>query len=499
MNTRYNTVFSILMLLAGALLVGFSTGRWLAPLAAWIGPVLIMRFARDHRVWRGYLLVLVAYILAFLIGFGMMWYSGWGVMLTAGLAILYGFLWSLPYLADRLVSPRLLGFSSTLVYPFAAATIELINIYTNPVGAWGATGFTQYGVLPIMQLASVTGMIGITFLMAWFASVTNWVWENRHRSGEVVRGAVIFAIALVVVYIFGYLRLNLALVSGTEDTVRVVGITAHPTRELAESLGKLPEPGLASQTAQQLVESHWDAYFNETVIEAQAGAKVVFWPETAGVGLASDEANRIARAKEIARQYGIYLGIAFWTQPSATDPNLPLENKFMVIDPAGNIVIDHIKYGGRIFEGYRIQGDGVLQAVDTPFGVLSGLICYDADYPAIVQQAGRNGTGLMLDPSSDWLEIDPVHTHMAVFRAVENGTSLVRQTEGGLSIAVDPYGRVLAQSDYFGATDRTMVAQVPTKHVPTIYNLFGRWLEWLAPIGLIFLIAWAFLVRRPSK
>ena len=68
----------------------------------------------------------------------------------------------------------------------------------------------------------------------------------------------------------------------------------------------------------------------------------------------------------------------------------------------------------------------------------------------------------------------------------------------GLSIASDPYGRVLAQTDFFGSTDRTMVAQVPVKHVTTIYTLFGRYLEWLAPIGLTFLIIRALTARRQT-
>ena len=146
MNTKSNKTISILILLVGSLLVGFSMGRWLAPLAAWIGPVLIMRYARDHKVGRGFLLILVAYTLAFLIGFGGIWASfGLGPLFAPILAVFYGFLWSLPYLADRLVSPRLRGFSSTLVYPLAATTIEFLNIHTNPVGTWGMTGFTQYG------------------------------------------------------------------------------------------------------------------------------------------------------------------------------------------------------------------------------------------------------------------------------------------------------------------------------------------------------------------
>ena len=48
-------------------------GSWLAPLAAWIGPVLIMRYARDYKAGRGYLFILAACSLAFLIGFGSIW------------------------------------------------------------------------------------------------------------------------------------------------------------------------------------------------------------------------------------------------------------------------------------------------------------------------------------------------------------------------------------------------------------------------------------------
>jgi len=499
MNTKSNKFFPILMLLVGVLLVGFSTGRWLVPLAAWIGPVLIMRFYRGQKVGRGYPIIIVAHILAFLIGFGEMWFNEWGMGMMSGLAVLYGFLWSLPYLADRLVSPKLPGFSSTFVYPFAVATLELVNIHTNPVGTWGVTGFTQYGDLPLMQLASVTGMIGITFLMGWFASVVNWALENRERSAVVLQGLAAYGVVLALVYLFGFARLNLAPLSGTSETIRVAGITADPSRELGQRFQDLPEPGYSSPAAQPLIETHWDAYFNATVREAQAGAKVILWPETSGFVLASDEASRIARAQDIARQNEIYLAIAFWTVPNDLESGNLLENKLLVFDPTGTIVMEHVKYGGHIFEGNRIQGDGKLQTVDTPFGVLSGIICYDADYPTIVQQSGQNGTGLMLVPSSDWLEIDPVHSHMAVVRAIENGMSLVRQVEGSVSIAVDPYGRVLAQTDYFGATDRTMVAQVPVKHVATIYTQFGRYLEWLAPIGLLFLLVRALTARRQTN
>lgn len=495
MNTQSNKNFSILLLLAGTLLMGFSMGRWLLPVAAWIGPALIMRYARDHKGWRGYPLVIVACILAFVVGFMPIWIgAGWPLPLVVSLPIFYGLLWSLSYLADRLVVPRLQGFSSTLVYPLAAATLEFVNNHTNPVGAWGMTGFTQYGDLPLMQLASVTGMIGITFLMGWFASVANWAWENRARDGKVFKGLAAFGAVIAAVYLFGILRLNLA---STGETVRVAGITARPQDSFNEQLGmsfdmKAPDLTLARQVA----EAHWNAYFAETVREAQAGAKIITWPELSAIAFTPDEDFLTARAQEVARQNGIYLILPLGILPADLNSGQLIKNTLLVIDPTGAIVMEHVKYGGYIIEGWRIQGDGKLQTVDTPFGVLSGVICYDMDYPTVIQQAGQNGTGLLLAPSRDWFEIDQIHAQMAVFRAIENGMSLVRQTDKGLSIAVDAYGRVLAQTDFFSSTDRTMVAQVPVKHMATIYTAFGRWFEWVCLFGFLVIIARALFARR---
>jgi apolipoprotein N-acyltransferase len=178
----------LLLLLAGGLMTGFSTGRWLAPLAAWIGPALIMRYARDHPVRRGYPIVIVSLMAAVAIGF----WQVWPPLESTAIAVGYGFLLSLPYLADRLAAPWLPGVSSTMVYPLAATTLEAINNHVNPLGAWGMTGFSQYGVLPLMQRTSVTGMLGITFLMGWFAAVANWAWERRTEAAGFRRGLVAF-------------------------------------------------------------------------------------------------------------------------------------------------------------------------------------------------------------------------------------------------------------------------------------------------------------------
>ena len=91
-----------------------------------------------------------------------------------------------------------------------------------------------------------------------------------------------------------------------------------------------------------------------------------------------------------------------------------------------------------------------------------------------------------------------MHTRMAVFRAIENGISIVRQADNGLSMAADPYGRVLAQVDHFTSSERVMVAQVPIQGVPTLYPVIGDMFGWLSIVGFGTLVGWTMLFRRET-
>ena len=83
----------------------------------------------------------------------------------------------LPYLADRLITPRLGGFVATLVFPLAFTMFEYLSSF-GPSGTINSIANTQYGNLPLLQVVSVTGIWGLTFLITWFAAVVNWAWEQ---------------------------------------------------------------------------------------------------------------------------------------------------------------------------------------------------------------------------------------------------------------------------------------------------------------------------------
>jgi len=166
------------------------------------------------------------------------------------------------------------------------------------------------------------------------------------------------------------------------------------------------------------------------------------------------------------------------------------QNKLTLIQPDGRVAWEYLK--ARPVPGaesaHSVRGDGKLPELETPFGRLSSIICFDGDFPQLLAQAGTAGTDVMLDPSSDWHAIDPWHTQMASFRAIEQGFNLIRQTSKGLSAAFDYQGRRLASMDDYHTTDYAMISEIPSKGVHTVYSRFGDWFAWLCMSGVALLV-----------
>jgi apolipoprotein N-acyltransferase len=82
-----------------------------------------------------------------------------------------------------------------------------------------------------------------------------------------------------------------------------------------------------------------------------------------------------------------------------------------------------------------------------------------------------------------------LHSGMATFRAVENGTSIFRQASQGVSLATDIYGRDINRVDSFQETKtgyfaNIQIVDVPTGHVRTLYPWFGDVLGKIMLLGL---------------
>ncbi len=484
----------ISLAIAGALLL-FSNGARNVPLAAWFAPLFLLRFVRSQSVKIGLPIAYVLLTAAFAFQFrGMVPIPGVAYLIFL---VAWGIPLVLPYIIDRLVAHRLTGFKTTLVFPAAWATTEYL-LSRGPYGSWGSTAYSQYGNLPLLQLLSVTGLWGITFLLGWFAAACNALWEEGLDSQRSRAGAWMCAGTIAVVTMLGGVRL--ALFAPSSQTVRVASISRSMTPPFNNAAVKRLFEGPAT-SADIAAFRAWATANDDDLLaraerEMQAGAKIVFWGETNAFLLKEEETAFVRRGGDLAAKYHAYLGMAIGVLNLGQRPCC--QNKLVLLQPNGHVAWEYDKArpvpGGEA--AHQIRGDGKLRVLDTPYGRLSSIICFDADFPQLLGQAGVLGVDILLDPSNDWRAIDPWHTQMANFRAIEQGVNLIRHTSQGLSAAFDYQGRRLGAMDDYKSMDKVMVTEVPTRGARTIYGRLGDWLAWACLASLVFLTLASFSQKR---
>ena len=284
--------------------------------------------------------------------------------LLVGIVLAYGLLFSLPFVIDRLLANRLAGALRTLVFPLAAVALDYLLLYT-PFYTYGSPAYTQYGDLPLMQLLSLTGMWGLTFLISWLAPVVNEVWEKGPAKPVLRYTLLPFSLVLLAVLVYGSARVTFA---PNAPVVRAAGLTPDrtlwsylPVREIARS--SPDDRATYRPKMMQIV----DDLETRTRQEAQAGARIIAWSETAAFILQEDEAEVLERARALAHEQNVYLQIGLMVIRQSAE--FPFgENRAIMIDPTGNVVWDYHKaFPVPVGDGTEIApGPAVVPLTDTP-------------------------------------------------------------------------------------------------------------------------------------
>jgi len=413
-------------------------------------------------------------------------------LLTYVLTLYYAVLWFLPYLTYQFLYKRSQGLIGTLIFPLSAVGVEYLN--TVLFGSWGSVAYTQFPNLPLVQIASITGIWGVTFLVMWFGSFFNWLWDQGFQWLKVKKGCLIYTGVVSIVLIYGGLRLGM--LYAPSETVRIASLT--PSQELEKIQDELEMIGFSSsieaaiearESLRQILNKIYENVLERTREVARSEVSVVMWPEGMIDVLEENEAAFISEGRNLAQSEKIYFLMAYLVIPEK-NPRVLGENKTVFINPEGDVEWEYLKTHP-VPGSTDKAGDGIVPLSKTPFGRVSSVICYDMDFTGLVHQAGKSSVDIMLVPAWDWKAIDPLHAHMAVFRAIENGFSMVRQTGKGLSIAVDYLGRTQAVMDHFTSARKIMITEIPKKGIPTFYAQMGDFFAWLCMAGFFVLVVWS--------
>jgi apolipoprotein N-acyltransferase len=486
-----------LWLLIGFALLPFTFFQTVIPVAAWLAPLFLLRFTRTSRRPRAALtLIFLAYVIAMLIASRGLPFNLLGLF---GNVLFKGLVWTLPYAIDRLLARRLQGWRRSLAFPLAFTSLDwLLSLLK--ISSSGSPAYSQYGIPALLQLLSITGMWGITFLIMWCAAILNELWEHRF-DWRPLRGLVgLFAGVLVVVLLFGSLRLYMA--APASQSVEAATITID-SKTVQDATGAIDWASFNRSTDAErgALRPKLAATLDQMLARSQAaldsGAKIVAWQESSAWVLEEDKPAVLEQAATLAKRYGAYLQISL--EVLTRTPSLPyLRDQSILIDPTGQILWAYDKTHPVPYDEafVTISGPGKLPIVDTPFGRWSTAICYDTYFPALIRQAGKNNADILFAPTNDPRPWAASAIAMADYRAIENGFAMIRPTGNGLSAVIDPLGRVLASQDYSADSNGIMLASLPARGVTTIYSQIGDVFTYLCVIGLILLTGQALLRRK---
>lgn len=407
-----------------------------------------------------------------------------GLIAVAGGMIAAVFSWGVA-LASRKGSLAACGLA-----PFLWVSLEFLR-GSLPIIAfpWNLVGYAASGNLALVQLTTITGIYGLSLLVAGYGALIAYaVLSGRQLAWK-------FLIATTAILI-------LIGVGGRYFVPQAAPrYVAHLVQtDFAQSYTY--PPNWIEVHARDL-----DRLERISIDSARQIPGVIVWPEVPAPFSLEDPAFS-TRARRIAQDAGqdFLVGVEDWKRDAQA--KWIATNSAALLDPAGQRVFTYDKihlvpfgeyvplrkwltFAGKLTADIGDFTPGTEYRVgDLAGGTFGVFICYEAVFPDAVRRFTANGAELLINISNDgWFGRSAApaqHVMMARVRAVENRRWLLRDTNNGFTLDVDPYGRTVAAlaTDVRGELD----APYDFKSGLTPYVRFGDWLPWLcvlASLGLL--------------
>ena len=436
--------------------------------------------------------------LAFIIGsfYWIWWVPGYNLLDEAILAFylgLYLAVWGLgvTWLRRRTALPLV------IVAPALWVTLEYVRSNLSFLSLpWMLLGHTQYLNHSLLQIASITGAYGLTYLIVLVnVAIAQWVLHVGLRSAPPsghspalarppVGALITAALLLVATWLYG---------------LSVIGESVRGER-IAAALVQTSFPR----------DRKWDPAARRSIIErqeeltrtaAEKAPQLIVWPETAVPGDVEHHAPLRQRVAQAAREAKTPLLVGSSEFAKFTDRRLVDRkyNSMYLFSPAGEITGQYRKIALVPFgESEPLQGivrwpEAIAAAMGThlpgdrhtvftlgsvPF---STVICWEIVFPDLVRRFVLSGARFIVNASNEaWFAGSAMPDQMlamSTFRAAENRIAIARSANLGISAIIDPYGRITARFNGSGpggrAVDGVLVGEIPLAASGTFYTRHG--------------------------
>jgi apolipoprotein N-acyltransferase len=460
-----------------ALLLWFGTGMEpLWPLL-WLAPIPVLLIATRASAWRT---AIVAFAAWFIGTFNMWAYLHVLIEVPATVFVMnfsiMALVFTIAVLLFRALLRRGAYVSALLALPATWVSFEYLVNLASSSGTAVSLAYSQLRFLPLLQLASLTGPWGMSFLVFSFSAamaIGAYLHRDAPRRARWIVGAEVAVLAAVL--LFGCVRL-ISPVGGQSLKVGLVASDAPANDDVADK---------GASTQRLLL-----AYADEAAKLAANGAQVVVMPEKIGTVADGGPAATDAALQAVADRSGVT--VVAGLDHMATNAEY---NAARVYIPHASPLEYHKEHMLPPFELKFTPGKKTI-LMSQPSGTWGVAICKDMDFSGLARRYGKAAAGLMLVPAWDF-NVDWIfHGHIALMRGVENGFSLVRAAKNGSIYVSDNRGRILAEARTNTAPFVTLIADVPVAHAATLYQQLGDWFAWVTLALLLWVVVQALRLRR---
>jgi apolipoprotein N-acyltransferase len=356
---------------------------------------------------------------------------------------------------------------AVLAFPTFWVTLEYLNNTTSVHGTFSNLGYTQMDCLPVLQVASVLGIWGISFCLLLLPATIAATLGGYGSARERTRIAIVVAVILGAVVGFGSWRLIST--PRPERSIKVALMTTGVDTPFPRD----------DSTALTLLRN----YSEKAASLAAQGAQVIVLPEK--IALVSDQATSQVDALFATASAGTNASLIVGLDRGTLTRRF---NEARVYIPGSTSVASYYKH--HLLPPFEnVDQPGIaLTVLDQPSGVWGIEICKDMDFPRLSREYSAKGVGLLLVPAWDFTLDGWLHGRMAVMRGVESGFTIARSAKQGLLTVSDDRGRILAQQDAATVHFASLLATAPVRHDDTLYARWGDWFAWLNIAGLIVIL-----------
>jgi apolipoprotein N-acyltransferase len=395
------------------------------------------------------------------------------------------------------------GVSPLLSFPILWVGLEFLRSFLMSGFPWASLGYSQYRTLPLIQIADITGVYGLSFLIALANVVLYKILKGiitRKPGDYPAKSAATLLLLMLLTLWYGFNRLNIP--------------------ENGEQLKVALVQGNISQDVK------WDPAFQEQTVEvyerlsrqpAVSGSDLVVWPESAAPFYFQNEGLYAERVRSLAAQLKSFLVFGAPAYDNG-DGNRRLLNSAFLLGPDGGTLgrsdkIHLVPFGEYVplarllpFVHKLVAGIGDFSpgAEALPLTIGKGkigvLVCFEGIFPELSRAYVKAGSRILVNISNDaWYKRSSApyqHLSMTVFRAVENRVPLVRATNTGISAIIDSRGHIRGTTPLF--KEAVLTGEVRLGAGGAFYTLYGDLFAW-ACLSAAALLAGILLLRKREK